>query len=311
MFIDLIKAFLISYFIIILCWPDVHQNILTEPINIFLESLKDTSQGVQESYFAGSFYNTGHTPWYYLFVNFFYKMPVFYLLLFLISFIYFFEIKKIFTNKKLFTYFYLFSLSLLFFPIIIVILFNVKIHDGLRYFLFLIPIFNVMPSIFVFYFFSKKKVIYKKFLLFFLSPFLIYFLFSFAIITPYQYTYLNLFNKFLLKDNSFENDYWGSSVKKLIKNFVKTNDIKYNPKIATCGLNDDVVEYYLQKYGIKSYIMTDMHKDFDYAVLINRSISERDNNGIKNQTCFQKFRYKENLYILSRNSIVLSKVVKY
>ena len=67
----------------------------------------------------------------------------------------------------------------------------------------------------------------------------------------------------------------------------------------------------MQKYGIKTYIMTDMHKEFDYAILINRAISEHDNNGVKNQTCFQKFKNKENLYVLSRNSIILSKVVKY
>ena len=197
-------------------------------------------------------------------------------------------------------------------PILIAILFNVKIHDGLRYFLFLIPIFNIIPSIFIFYLLSNKNVMYKKFLLFFLSPFLIYFFVSFIMISPYQYSYLNLFNKFFLKENSFENDYWGSSVKELVKNFVETNKVKHNPKIATCGLNDDVLEYYLQKYGIKSYIMTDMNKVYDYAVLINRAMSGLDNNGNKKQiTCFQKFENKENLYVLSKNSIVLSKVVKY
>ena len=201
---------------------------------------------------------------------------------------------------------------MLFIPILISVLFKVKIHDGLRYFLFIIPIFSIIPSIFVFYLFTNKNVMYKKILLFFLAPFLIYFFVSFIKVTPYQYAYLNLFNKFLLKENSFENDYWGSSIKELVKNFVKTNDIKYNPKIATCGLNEDVLEYYLRKYGIKNYIITDKHKVFDYAVLINRAMSEHDNNGIKKQTtCFEKFENKENLYILSKNSIVLSKVVKY
>ena len=312
LFIDLIKAILISYFIVVLCWPDAHQNILTEPKNLFIQSLVDSSQGVQISYFAGFFYSTSDTPWYYLIVNLFYKMPVFYLLLFFISFFYFFRIKKTFSNKTLFIYFYIFSLSMLLVPILIAILFNVKIHDGLRYFLFLIPIFNIIPSIFIFYLLSNKNVMYKKFLLFFLSPFLIYFFVSFIMISPYQYSYLNLFNKFFLKENSFENDYWGSSVKELVKNFVETNKVKHNPKIATCGLNDDVLEYYLQKYGIKSYIMTDMNKVYDYAVLINRAMSGLDNNGNKKQiTCFQKFENKENLYVLSKNSIVLSKVVKY
>ena len=57
--------------------------------------------------------------------------------------------------------------------------------------------------------------------------------------------------------------------------------------------------------------MTDMHKEFDYAILINRAISDHDNNSLKNETCFQKFNNNENLYILSKNSIVLSKIIKY
>ena len=66
-------------------------------------------------------------------------------------------------------------------------------------------------------------------------------------ITPYHYTYLNLFNKFLLKENSFENDYWGSSIKELVKNFVRVVKIQPYTKIASCGLNDKVLEYYLLK----------------------------------------------------------------
>ena len=313
LFIDLLKSILISYFIVILCWPDVHQNIFTQPINLFLDEITSLNvlQGVQVSYFAGSFYNTANTPWYYIIISLFYKIPVFYLLLFLISFFYFFEIKKIFAKKDLFIYFYFFSLSLLLVPIFISILLNIKIHDGLRYFLFLIPIFNIVPSIFVYYLLSEKKVKFKKLLLFFLSPFLIYFCISFIMITPYQYSYLNLFNKFLLKNNSFENDYWGSSVKELVKNFVQIEDIKPNTKISSCGLNDAVLKYYLKKNGINNYIKTDMNSSFDYAVLINRAIYHHQNKGVKNQTCFQKFKNKENLYILSKNSIVLSKIIKY
>ena len=175
----------------------------------------------------------------------------------------------------------------------------------------IIPIFNILPAIFIYYLFFGKKVKFKKFVIIVLTPFLLYFFICFITITPYQYTYLNLFNKFLLKENSFENDYWGSSVKELVKNFVNLESINPSTKIASCGLNDDVLEYYLNKNGIKNYIKTDMNSDFDYAVLINRAIYHQQNQGVKNQTCFQKFKNNENLYILSKNSIVLSKIVKY
>ena len=136
-------------------------------------------------------------------------------------------------------------------------------------------------------------------------------MFSFVMITPYQYTYLNLFNKHFMNPNSFENDYWGASLKELIKNFAKIDDLKHNPKIAFCGVNVHVLDFYLKKYGINNYIKSDMNKEFDYAILINRAISDHDNNSLKNETCFQKFNNNENLYILSKNSIVLSKIIKY
>ena len=37
-FIDMIKIFIISYFIMIICWPQVHSNIFIEPFRIFLNN---------------------------------------------------------------------------------------------------------------------------------------------------------------------------------------------------------------------------------------------------------------------------------
>lgn len=312
MIIDFLKIIFISYFLIIICWPDVHQNIFLNPFILFSESLKDFSQGVQVSYFAGFFYETKNTPWSYILSNFFYKIPVFFLLSFFLSFFFFLHMRNHFTlYNKNYSYFYFISLSLLLIPILIAIFLKLKIHDGIRYFIYLIPLFNIIPSLFLNYLITNKNILVNKLMLFFLSPFLLYFIISFVLITPYQYSYLNLFNKYLMKPNSFENDYWGVSLKELIKNFVKIDDIKHNPKIAFCGINVHVLDYYLKKYGIKNYIKADMNKEFDYAILINRAISAHDNNGVKNQTCFQKFGNKENLYILSKNSIVLSKIIKY
>ena len=44
-------------------------------------------------------------------------------------------------------------------------------------------------------------------------------MFNFFSITPYQYTYLNLFNgQKEIRYKKFENDYWGTSIKELIDN---------------------------------------------------------------------------------------------
>ena len=211
--IDFLKIISISYFLVIICWPDVHQNIFLNPFMLFLESLKDLSQGVQVSYFAGIFYETKNAPWFYILLNFFYKIPVFYLVSFFLSFFFFLHMHNHFIlYNKNYSYFYFISLSLILIPILIAIILKLKIHDGIRYFIYLIPLFNIIPSLFLNYLITNKNILVNKLMLFFLSPFLLYFIISFALITPYQYSYLNLFNKYLMKPNSFENDYWGVSL---------------------------------------------------------------------------------------------------
>ena len=42
---------IISYILLIFCWPNTHSNIFTEPYKLFLDSFKDKSLGPQISYF--------------------------------------------------------------------------------------------------------------------------------------------------------------------------------------------------------------------------------------------------------------------
>ncbi|MBD1140759.1 hypothetical protein IDH20_01135 [Pelagibacterales bacterium SAG-MED39] len=304
----LIYIFLISYFFLILCWPNVHSNIFTEPFRIFFQSLKDTSQGVQLSYFAGNFYDTLHTPWYYIFLNLFYKIPVFYLIIFFFSFIFIMNIKTYFKKNTNFIYYISICLFLFFFPILIAIFFKLKIHDGLRYFIYLIPLFNIIPSIFLLFLFEGSKNL-KFFSSIILLPFLFIFLFKFFSIAPYHYSYLNIFNDIFLVKDSFENDYWGSSSKELIKKFSKKVNNNKFLKIAICGVNPVNVKYYLKKNGIKNFNLVDLNNEFDYAILINRAIFKDQTD--QNQTCYSKFSNKK-VYISVRKSFIdLSKIVEY
>ena len=81
-----------------------------------------------------------------------------------------------------------------------------------------------------------------------LVPFIIYFLFNFFLITPYQYTYLNAFSgKAENRYQKFENDYWGSSINELIKN--SKLDKNTNIKFSYCGLNQVNIKNKLRKNG--------------------------------------------------------------
>ena len=193
-------------------------------------------------------------------------------------------------------------------PILISIFFQLKIHDGVRYFLYLIPLINIFPSIFFNFLFSDFRKLYKKVLIVFLFPFFLIFIYKFITITPYHYTYLNLFNDLTLKKNSFENDYWGTSLKILLKNFSRKIDDQNYLRIAHCGVNPNNVKFYLKKNVIKNYNFVHLNDDFDYVILINRALTET----IKNEkiNCFSKFKGKKSFVSVKKGSIELSKIIK-
>jgi len=140
-------------------------------------------------------------------------------------------------------------------------------------------------------------------------PLFIIFFIKFLIITPYQYTYLNILNDIFLKKNSFENDYWGSSLKELIKKFSKKIDNQKFITISVCGANSDNVKYYLRKFNIKNFNIVDHNDIFDYAILVNRAID--DNENVKKLTCYSKFSNKNTFLNINKSFVDLSKIVEY
>ena len=66
--------------------------------------------------------------------------------------------------------------------------------------------------------------------------------------TPYQYTYLNSLNG--KKENrykKFENDYWGASIKELIKNLKL--DTNSTILMSSCGINAPGAKKYFKNRG--------------------------------------------------------------
>ena len=304
----IILIIIISYSLLIFCWPNTHSNIFVEPFRIFLDSLKDISQGVQFSYLKGNFYETKETPWNYLFINVLFKFPLIFLFGFFLFFIFYKNIFIALNSNNNFEYNIKISLILLILPIFIAIFFSLKIHDGLRYFLYLVPFFNFFPAIYFYYLLKNLDKIYNKIMFIFLIPFFIIFLFKFFIITPYHYAYLNIFNDIFLKKDSFENDYWGTSLKELIRKFSQNIDNKKFIKISICGTNPNNVKYYLRKYNIRNFDIVDMNDNFDYAILVNRAIHSNKDEKL---TCYSKFSDKNSFLVIKKSFIDLSKVIEY
>ena len=313
---DLIKCFLVFYFLLIFFWVDTHPNILVLPFKFFLSALSNTYvTGLPLNLVNGNYYLSWQVPKLYLLINIFYKSPEY----FLISYIFFvpilFSSKKFFINKFInFNYKLYFIIFLLIFPILVSLFIPFPLYDGLRLFLWTLPYFCIIPGLTIYYLINNFNYFRSKLSLSLLSLCTIYFLFNFFLTTPYQYTYLNVFNgKSENKYKKFENDYWGVTIYELIRKFEidKNEDIN----IATCGINSEQAKRYLIKRGYNNIIFSHS-KEADYIIMTNRAFllsgklsSESTNKSVKITNCFDKFE-GEDIVSLRRNGLTLSVIRK-
>ena len=65
----------------------------------------------------------------------------------------------------------------------------------------------------------------------------------------------------------------------------------------------------MKKNNIKNFSIVDLDDKFDYAILVNRAIS--DNSTDDNQTCYTKFLNKNTYIVVKKSFIDLSKIVEY
>jgi hypothetical protein len=177
-----------------------------------------------------------------------------------------------------------------------------QVYDGMRLFLWTLPYFCIIPGLTIYYLIENFRFIKPKITLIFLSLFIIYFLFNFLTITPYQYTYLNLLNgKIENRYKKFENDYWATSISELLKNAnFKTDEVI---KISTCGISDGIPKQYFKKRSDLNYEFVSTNKA-DYIIMINRVMRY---DGTTN--CFDEFLGND-IATVKRNGLILSVIRK-
>lgn len=290
--INFLKTFIIFYLFLIFFWPAAHSNIILSPIKIFLESL-NIARGYEFNMVNGEILLSKDVSIFYFYINFFYKSPEFVLftyLIFLIFISYFFVFfKKEFSN---FIYKFFFLNLFLFMPILIVKLTSFGIYDGLRLFLWCLPYFLIIPSLIIYFLIKNlKKKIFKIIFGANILLFIIYFL-IFIAVTPYQYTYLNIFSHFGLNSpEKFEGDYWNVSIKELVKKV----DLEKFDKIdlITCGVHRDNLKenlYIYQKKNLNKVHFVDK-SNAKYVLMTNRVVNDVGNNSnaLKIDSCFNKY----------------------
>ena len=292
-----------------LTWPHLHQG----NFNIILETLKNSiswQAGPRLGLINGIFYETSNTPKTYFLSFLLFKMPIYQSILFFISIFLFFVKKDFFKNYiNEFSKFIFLNLFIIFYIIFITITLNVKIYDGIRLFLFLIPFFCTICAFSLFHFIIN----FKKNNLNFISSGVFIFLITlslnrFIALTPYQYSYVNYnFIKLNMAGNKFENDYWHTSWKELINNLPEEiNGKKINNfNIGVCGgdINANIVRYYLSKKYKKFKITPTSEAHF--IIMTNRISFNRNDK----RTCFDIFKGQD-LFFVKRGDLILSKFTK-
>ena len=198
---------------------------------------------------------------------------------------------------------------MLIFPNLVVFLIPLPLYDGARLFLWALPYFTIIPGLMIYYLIENFNYMKPKLTLIFLSAFIVYFLFNFFMITPYQYTYLNIFNgESKNRYQKFENDYWGISIKELIK-YANFEDKKFL-KIATCGISPKIPKKYLEEKGFSNNEFVAPIKS-DYLIMTNRVVfaEEKAEYSKKMINCYDKYK-GSNISAVSRNGLVLSVIRK-
>ena len=310
--VDILKTFLIFYILLIIFWIDKHPNIFILPFKFFMEILSlNITPGLPIVLMNGHFYFTFDNPSkFYLLTNLFFKTPEFFLLLY---FIFFFIIIKNnnFYIKKFdnFIYNLILILSILVFANLIVLIIPYPIYDGLRLFLWLIPYFCIVPGLAIYFLVSNLKN--KKIKIVFIGVNILatFYLINFFLLTPYQYTYLNIFNgKPSNHSKKFENDYWGVSIKELIR---KNNlQFKNNTKVAVCGANSEAIKKYFKKFKSINVNFVS-YEESEYILMTNKVAYDNESisNLSKAKTCYDKFE-GINISTVSRRGLVLSTIRK-
>ena len=303
-FMDLIKSFFIFYILLIIFWLDTHSNILLLPLNILMKTLSsDFYTGYPYNLINGVYYFSNEVPKTYLLINFIFKSPEYFVLTYLIFILLFIKMKRFFINEfNFFVYKFFLLLLILIYPNLILFFVPYPIYDGIRLFLWTIPYYCLIPAITIFYLVNNKKNLHVKFFLGILLFSFSYFFINFIMISPYQYTYLNIFNgKMENRYQKFENDYWGGSLKELINktNFSNSELIK----IATCGVSPKISKYYFKNKGNYNIDFVSADKA-DYIIMTNR-VTEGD----QLINCLDKFN-GTNISNVKRNKLTLSVIRK-
>jgi len=234
-FINKNKLFFIFFFVFSMIFTYILNPIFWSNPFEFVNSLKWMSKYYHDicTLTFGSCMKALNLPSSYIFIWFFFKLPI----LILLGLATYPLIEKKIFNNGIHTIFYgIFSLTTLSILFIFVIK-DVALYDEIRHIMFLIP-FIFLIALYNIYIFNHKFFYYSSIFLIF------FFVVENISLKKYQYTWLNSFAKFTDIQKTFEVDYMGISNKNLQKKIIKYADLNSLDK-NICIYGDRYVKEFL------------------------------------------------------------------
>ena len=309
---DLLIILSVSYFFMISAWPHVHLNIFTEPFKLLLESL-ELKNGPPTFVFNSEVLNPSKVPYNYYLLNLLYRSPEYIIYLYIIFiFTLITDYKFYKKNFNDFSLTILLSSIITIFPTLLIISTDLRVFDGIRYFLFILPFYLIIPSVTIYYLLKniKKRII--QFNLMVIIVLMSLYITVFIKINPYQYSYINFFllNEKALK-NKFENDYWGISLKEIVGKINNDDKIKFSEKknVGLCGFYHPNFLIELSKYPNININPVGLYgnQKLDYVITNNRSHYYKIEGSTKEWVNCDDFFDGETIIEVRTNKVSLSK----
>jgi len=239
----LVGVCLIAYFVMLIWWPAAQVRPIIQPLKGLWHATH--YKYPMDVYFEGMTFSSKDLPWYYVLKWFFITMPEFYFFALAAGMI--LSMKSILTQRVKFNsldkdralgiFIILFAIL---FPIGYTTLTQPVNYDGIRHFLFVVPLLAVIAA-------CSAMGVLSKAGRSILSVVLLIPIFSSAMVTaidmiqlhPYEYIYFNrMFGKGITEAaKSFETEYWGSSYKEGVEwivNNYRNYDGDKKVKVASC-----------------------------------------------------------------------------
>ncbi len=285
-FLELFIIGIFSLFISASIFPWLGANLFMNLYTLLIDA-KSFQNWNDTIFFAGKFLVKTERPWYYLFTWLFITTPIYILALLCFSLVF---VKRLYKNKI-----YVLTLIGIVANLLLYITFQPVIYNGLRHFLFILPLIALLASVAFIHIMENWRKILKLVVIFLLVINMLTVSYNLITLHPYQYIYFNeLVGGLKGAAGQYELDYWGATYKEATEWLVDNKELTHEDIIYACN-----VDYSVDYYSDKEFFMT-----YGYPPIANYTICDVENE-IKH-----KFD-EEIVHEVKRQGVVLNRIRKH